>query len=140
MKTYSKKADEVTHAWILVDASGVPVGRLASFVATRLIGKYQPSYTPHMDSGDFVVIINADDAVLTGDKSSQKKYYHYSGYVSGIKTRTAAEQSNERIINLAVKGMLPKNKLQPERLKRLKIFAGPEHSHAAQKPQKLEVK
>jgi large subunit ribosomal protein L13 len=139
-KTYSKKASEVEHQWILIDAAGVPVGRLATFVATRLVGKYQPSYTPHMDSGDHVIVINATEAVLTGKKTDDKKYYRYSGYPSGLKERTAKQQKPEVVIELAVKGMLPKNKLQAERMKRLHVFAGAEHAHTAQKPEQIEVK
>lgn len=143
MKTYSMKASEVNHKWILVDAANVPVGRVATFVAQRLIGKYQPSFTPSMDSGDNVVIINADQVKLTGEKEADKKYYSYSGYPSGLKTKTAAElrtKNPTKIIEMAVKGMLPKNKLQAERMKRLRVFAGAEHDHAAQQPQKVEVK
>ena len=139
-KTYSKKASEVEHKWILIDAANVPVGRLATFVATRLTGKYQPSFTPSMDSGDFVVIINADSAVLTGAKESDKKYYTYSGYQSGIKERTSSDIGMKRVIENAVKGMLPKNKLQADRMKRLRVFAGAEHEHTAQVPEKVEIR
>jgi large subunit ribosomal protein L13 len=139
-KTYSKKAGEVEHKWVLVDATGVPVGRLATFVATRLIGKYQPSFTPHMDSGDHVVIINAEQTVLTGKKTADKKYYSYSGFPGGLKEKTASDQKPEIIVELAVKGMLPKNKTQGERMKRLHVFANGEHAHVAQKPERVEVK
>jgi large subunit ribosomal protein L13 len=139
-KTYSKKAGEVEHAWILVDAAGVPAGRLATFVAERLTGKYQPTFTPHMDSGDHVVVINAAKVVLTGNKPADKKYYTYSGYHGGIKEKTPVTLGSAKVITTAVKGMLPKNKLQPERLKRLHIFADAEHAHEAQKPQVVEVR
>ena len=139
-KTYSKKASEVEHKWILVDANGLPVGRLATFVANRLTGKYQPSFTAHMDSGDHVVVVNTAKAVLTGAKGEDKMYYRYSGYPSGLSKRTASQQNPEKIVELAVKGMLPKNKLQTERMKRLHIFAGEEHIHRAQKPENLAVK
>lgn len=140
LKTYSKKADEVAHKWVLVDGASVPAGRLATFVATRLQGKYDPSWTPHMDAGDHVVVINADKIALTGNKELDKKYYSYSGYPSGLKTKLAGEVSRAKVIEAAVKGMLPKNKLQPERMKRLHVFTGEEHEHEAQKPEKVEVK
>ena len=139
-KTYSKKASEVEHKWVLVDATDVPLGRLATFVAVRLAGKYSPSWTPSMDDGDHVVVINADRVALTGKKLTDKKYYRYSGYQSGLKERTAEQKGPKAIIELAVKGMLPKNKLQPLRMKRLHVCPGEEHAHTAQKPEKLEVK
>lgn len=139
-KTYSKKAGEVEHKWVLVDATEVPVGRLASFVAQRLTGKYQASFTPHMDSGDYVVVINADKAWFTGSKYEEKKYYRHSGYHGGIKETTPKEIGKSLAIEKAVKGMLPKNKLQPQRMARLSVFADENHAHAAQKPVKLEVK
>ena len=138
-RTYSKKASEVEHKWILIDAADTPVGRVATFVATRLAGKYQPTFTPHMDSGDHVVVINAEKAVLTGAKAEDKKYYRYSGFPGGLKERTAKEQKPEVVMELAVKGMLPKNKLQADRMKRLHVFAGAEHAHAAQKPEQLTI-
>ncbi len=142
-KTYSMKAGEVSHKWILVDATDVPAGRLATFVAQRLTGKYMPSFTPSMDSGNYVVVINAEKVALTGAKETDKKYYSYSGYTSGLKTKTASElreKNPAKIIESAVKGMLPKNKLQAERMKRLRVFAGNDHDHAAQSPEKVEVK
>lgn len=139
-KTYNKKASEVEHKWVLVDATEVPIGRLATFVATRLTGKYQPSFTPHMDSGDYVVVINADKSWLTGAKYKEKKYYSYSGYPSGIKETTPKQIGKSRAIENAVKGMLPKNKLQADRMARLRVFAGADHDHTAQNPTKVEVK
>jgi len=139
-KTYSKKADEVEHKWVLVDATEIPVGRLATFIANRLSGKYQPSFTPHMDSGDNVVVINANKSWLTGDKYKNKKYYTYSGFPSGIKGKTAKEKGKKAVIEAAVKGMLPKNKLQADRFARLRVFSDEEHAHVAQNPEKLEVK
>lgn len=139
-KTYSKKAGEVTHKWVLIDGADVPAGRLATFVATRLQGRNDPSWTPHMDAGDHVVVINADKIALTGNKELDKKYYSYSGYPSGLKTKKAGDVTRAKVLESAVKGMLPKNKLQPERLKRLHIFAGETHEHEAQKPEKIEVK
>jgi large subunit ribosomal protein L13 len=139
-KTYNKKAGEVEHKWVLVDAAEVPVGRLATFVATRLIGKYQPTFTPHMDSGDNVVVINADKSWLTGAKYKDKKYYSYSGFPSGIKETNPKAVGKVSVIERAVKGMLPKNKLQADRMARLRVFADENHDHLAQTPEKLEVK
>ena len=139
-KTYSKKASEVAHQWILVDAAGVPIGRLASFVATRLTGKYQPTFTPHIDSGDYVVVINAKQSWLTGTKYKEKKYYSYSGYQSGIKETNPKEIGKVKVIEKAVIGMLPKNKLQADRVKRLHVYADANHAHAAQKPEKIDIK
>ncbi|TAH32003.1 50S ribosomal protein L13 [Candidatus Saccharibacteria bacterium] len=142
-KTFSLKAADVSHKWIVVDASTAPLGRLASFVATRLTGKYQPTFTPHMDSGDYVVVINAGKLVVTGNKDEDKKYYRHSGFPGGIKERTLKEVKgldSTAAITAAVKGMLPKNKLAPERLARLRVFAGETHTHEPQKPAKLEVK
>ena len=143
MKTYSQKPSEVSRRWVIFDASELPLGRLATIIATHLTGKYKPSYTAHIDGGDYVVVINASKAVVTGSKETDKIYYHYSGFPGGIKDASLAEVREkfpERIIENAVKGMLPKNKLQAERLKRLRVFAGEEHSHAAQTPEKVEVK
>jgi large subunit ribosomal protein L13 len=142
-KTFSLKAGEVTHKWVLVDAANVPLGRLASFVAQRLVGKYQSTFTPSMDSGDYVVVINSDQLVVTGDKENAKKYYRHSGYPGGIKERTlkeVRELNSAAIIEAAVKGMLPKNKLSPERMQRLRVFSGAEHGHTAQQPTKMEIK
>ena len=139
-KTYQKKAGEVEHKWILIDVTGVPVGRAATFIATRLTGKYDPSFTPHMDSGDYVVVVNADAAKLTGDKVDVKAYYHYTGFPGGIKETIARDVPMTSIIERAVRGMLPKNKLQADRMARLRVFAGAEHDHMAQQPTKMEVK
>ena len=143
MKTYSQKPSEVSRRWVLFDASELPLGRLATEIAKHLTGKYKPTYTPHVDGGDYVVVINAAQTVVTGDKETDKKYYRHTGFPGGIKDATLAEVRErfpERIIENAVKGMLPKNKLQAERMKRLRIFAGAEHAHAAQTPEKVEVK
>jgi len=143
MKTYSQKPSEVSRRWVLFDASELPLGRLATEIAKHLTGKYKPTYTPHVDGGDYVVVINAAQTVVTGDKETNKKYYRHTGFPGGIKDATLAEVREhfpERIIENAVKGMLPKNKLQAERMKRLRIFAGAEHTHAAQTPEKVEVK
>lgn len=142
-KTYSQKPTEVARRWILIDASQAPLGRVATVIAKYLIGKYKPSYTPHIDGGDYVVVVNAKDTVVTGHKETDKIYYHHSGFPGGIKDATLAEVREkypERIIENAVKGMLPKNKLQDERMKRLRVFAGADHTHTAQTPEKVEVK
>jgi len=138
-KTYSKKSGEVKHKWVLVDVAGIPVGRASTFIATRLSGKYDPTFTPHMDSGDYVVVINADQLVFNGDLTS-KKYYRHSGFPGSIKEKSAADVELSEVLEHAVKGMLPKNKLSSDRLARLRIFAGVEHDHTAQQPEKLEVK
>lgn len=143
MKTYSQKPSEVSRRWVLIDASDAPLGRVATEISKYLIGKYKPTYTPHIDGGDYVVVINAEKAVVTGDKERQKVYYRHSGFPGGIKEarlEEVREKFPERIIEAAVKGMLPKNKLSDERMKRLKVFVGSEHAHAAQTPEKVEVK
>lgn len=143
MKTFSQKPAEVTRRWVLIDAKDAPLGRLSTEISKYLIGKYKPTYTPHVDGGDYVVVINAKEAVLTGDKETGKIYYRHSGFPGGIKDATAKEVRErfpERLIENAVKGMLPKNKLAAERMKRLKVFAGTEHAHTAQTPEKVEVK
>lgn len=141
-KTYSQKPSEVTRRWILIDASTAPLGRVAEAVAKYLIGKYKPTYTPHVDGGDYVVVINAEKVVVTGEKETDKKYYHHSGFPGGIKEASLAEvraKFPERIIEAAVKGMIPRNKLATERLKRLRVFVGENHAHTAQTPEKVEV-
>jgi len=142
-KTFSQKSADVTREWFLVDASELPLGRLATIIADKLIGKSKPTYTPHVDAGDYVVVINAENLVVTGNKETGKIYYRHSGFPGGIKDATLAEVREkfpERIIEKAVQGMLPKNKLSSDRMARLKIFAGAEHAHTAQTPKKLEVK
>lgn len=142
-KTFSLKSADVAHKWILVDASEAPLGRLATFVATRLTGKYKPTFTPHIDNGDYVVVINADKLVVTGNKEEDKVYYRHSGFPGGIKERTLREVKAldaTAAVTAAVKGMLPKNKLAPERLARLRVFAGSEHPHDPQQPTKMEIK
>lgn len=142
-KTYSQKPSEVTRRWILIDAAEAPLGRVSTEIATYLSGKYKPTFTPHTDGGDYVVVINAAKAVVTGAKETDKSYYHHTGFPGGIKEASLAEVREkypERIIVEAVKGMLPKNKLAAERLKRLRVFAGSDHDHTAQTPEKVEVK
>ena len=138
-KTYSKKAGEVEHKWVLIDAEAQAPGRVATLAAERLMGKYQPTWTPHIDSGDHVVIINAKKSWLSGDKYKTKKYYSYSGYHGGISETTPKKAGKVSVIERAVKGMLPKNKLQAERVKRLHVFADENHTHVAQKPEVLQV-
>lgn len=143
MKTYSQKPTEVSRRWILIDAKDAPLGRLSTEIAKYLIGKYKPSYTPHVDGGDYVVVINASETVVTGNKEEAKIYYRHSGFPGGIKDATlkeVREKFPERIIENAVKGMLPKNKLSADRMQRLKVFPGAEHAHTAQTPEKVEVK
>ena len=143
MKTYSQKPSEISRRWVLFDASELPLGRLSTVIATHLTGKYKPTYTPHMDGGDYVVVINAEKVAVTGDKEEGKIYYRHSGFPGGIKDASVAEVREkfpERIIEAAVRGMLPKNKLQAERMARLRVFAGAEHAHTAQTPEKVEVK
>jgi len=142
MKTFVAKEHEIEKRWHLVDARDKVLGRLASEIAIILRGKNKPIFTPHMDAGDYVVLINADKVVLTGNKLEKKIYYRHSGYVGGLKKTTAKEMLQKRpenLIRLAVKGMLPKNSLGRRQLTKLKIYAGPDHPHQAQRPEKLEI-
>lgn len=143
MKTFNLKPAEISRTWVIVDASETPLGRLSTLIATRLTGKYKPTYTPHVDDGDYVIVVNADKLVVTGNKEEAKVYYRHSGFPGALKERTlkeARELNSAEIIEKAVKGMVPKNKLAPERMARLRVFGGAEHTHEAQKPKKLEVK
>lgn len=142
IKTYSAKPSEVTRRWILIDASSAPLGRVATTIATYLTGKNKPIYTPHIDCGDYVVVINAAHLVVTGNKLRDKKYYRHSGFPGGIKEVRLEDKLAKNpasVIEAAVKGMLPKNKLVADRLARLRIFVEAEHDHTAQTPQKVEV-
>ncbi len=142
-KTYSQKPSETSRRWILIDAASAPLGRVSTVIAKYLIGKYKPTYTPHIDAGDYVVVINAEKLVVTGDKETDKIYYHHSGFPGGITDATLGEvraKYPERIIVEAVKGMLPRNKLAADRLGRLRVFKGETHTHTAQTPEKVEVK
>jgi large subunit ribosomal protein L13 len=142
MKTYSAKPGEITREWYLVDAEGKTLGRLATQIADTLRGKRKPQYTPHVDTGDFVIVVNAEKIHVTGNKLDQKRYYRHSGYPGGLKTRTLndmLERRPEEVLRLAVKGMLPRNRLARKQLTKLKIYAGPEHPHQAQKPQPMEL-
>ncbi|NMB34339.1 MAG: 50S ribosomal protein L13 [Clostridium sp.] len=142
MKTFMAKAHEVERKWYVVDAEGKPLGRLASEIAKILRGKNKPEYTPHVDTGDFVIVLNAEKVVLTGKKLDQKFYRRHSGYPGGlkeIKYRTFMSERPERAVEIAVKGMLPKNSLGRAMRKKLKVYKGVEHPHEAQKPEKLEI-
>ncbi|MDO4568433.1 MAG: 50S ribosomal protein L13 [Clostridia bacterium] len=143
MKTYMAKGETVERKWYVVDAEGMVLGRLASQVASILRGKHKPIFTPHVDTGDFVVIINADKVVLTGRKLDQKKYYHHTGYVGGIKEvsyRTLLQKKPEFVVYEAIRLMMPKGPLGRQMLKKVKIYRGSTHRHAAQKPEVLELK
>lgn len=141
MKTYSQKGSEIKREWWVVDASTMPLGKLAVVIADKLMGKSKVTYTPHIDNGDYVVVINAKNLVVTGDKMVQKKYYRHSGFPGGLtelKLEEVIEKNPAVAINAAVKGMLPKNKLAAERLKRLRVFDGAEHAHTAQNPKEIK--
>ena len=142
MGTYSAKPSEVKREWFVVDAEGKALGRLASEIASRLRGKHKPIYTPHIDTGDYIVVINAEKVAVTGKKFTDKIYYRHTGYIGNLKSITFDKlqaQNPERIIELAVKGMLPKGPLGRDMYRKLKVYAGPEHNHHAQKPVTLEV-
>ena len=141
MKTYSLKASDIKRDWYIVDASTMPLGKLSVIIADKLMGKSKVTYTPHIDNGDYVVVINAKDIKVTGDKMTDKMYYRHSGFPGGLKElklEEVIEKNPAKVIEHAVKGMLPKNKLAAERLKRLRVFAGPEHTHAAQNPKEIK--
>lgn len=143
MTTYSAKPTDVTRKWYVIDASEATLGRLASQVATLLTGKGKPMFTSHIDCGDYVIVVNTDNLVVTGDKLEKKMYYRHSGYPGGIKQTALKDvmaQDSTKAIYAAVRGMLPVNKLRDDRLKRLKIYAGAEHEHTAQKPEVLSLK
>jgi len=142
MKTVSMRAEDVRRSWFVVDAEDKTLGRLATEVARRLRGKHKPEYTPHVDTGDYIVVINAGKVRVTGAKTTDKIYYRHSGYPGGIKSRTFEQlraSHPERIIEIAVKGMLPRNPLGRSMLKKLKVYAGNEHPHSAQQPELLEI-
>ena len=142
MKTWNAKPGEVTRHWYVVDAEGQTLGRLATQIADTLRGKNKPQYTPHVDTGDFVVVINAEKIRVTGNKLAQKTYWRHSGYPGGIKSRSLQEMLDRRpeeVIRKAVKGMLPRNRLARQQLTKLKVYAGPEHPHEAQQPKPMEI-
>jgi len=143
MKTYSAKPSDVTRKWYVVDASEVSLGRAATQIATLLTGKGKPQFTQHIDCGDYVIVVNTDKLVVTGNKMADKKYYRHSGFPGGIKEATLADKmakDSTEVMVKAVRGMLPVNKLRDDRLKRLKVYAGTEHGHEAQKPEAFSLK
>jgi large subunit ribosomal protein L13 len=140
MRTYSPSAKDITRVWYVVDAEGQTLGRLATRIATVLRGKHKPTFTPHLDMGDHVIVVNADKVVLTGGKAEQKLYHTHSGYPGGLRSVPFAamlEKQPTRVVERAVKGMLPKNKLGRSMVRKLKVYAGPDHPHAAQQPTPL---
>jgi large subunit ribosomal protein L13 len=142
IKTYSPKLAEIEHRWFVVDAAGIPLGRLSTVVARLLTGKHKPTYATHIDTGDFVIVLNAGKAVLTGKKEEQKIYHRHTGFPGGLKSEVAGKLRQRRptqMIEKAVWGMLPKNKLGKQQLKKLKVYAGGEHPHQAQKPEALDA-
>ncbi len=141
MKTYTAKASDIERTWYVVDAEGQTLGRLASEIAKVLRGKHKPTFTPHMDTGDYVIVVNAEKIQVTGRKMDQKFYYRHSGYPGGLKSislRVQLQKHPTRVIQAAVRGMLPKNRLGRAMIKKLKVYAGDSHPHQAQQPQKLE--
>jgi large subunit ribosomal protein L13 len=141
-KTYSPKLAEIEHRWFVVDAAVVPLGRLSTLVAHLLMGKHKPTWVPHIDSGDFVIVVNAEKAVLTGRKEEQKMYHRHSGYPGGLKSVTAGQLRQRRptkLVEEAVRGMLPKSKLGRQMARKLKVYAGPDHPHQAQQPAPLDA-
>ena len=141
MKTFNLKGAEVKREWWVIDAASMPLGKLAVVIADKLMGKSKVTYTPHIDNGDYVIVTNAKNLVVTGEKMTQKKYYHHSGFPGGmreLRLEEVVEKDPARAISEAVKGMMPKNKLAAERLKRLRVFAGAEHTHAAQNPKEIK--
>jgi large subunit ribosomal protein L13 len=143
MKTFSAKPSDIEKKWLLIDADGLVVGRLAALIAMRLRGKHKPSYTPHMDCGDNIVVVNADKVVLTGNKRTDKIYYWHTGYPGGIKSRTADKildgRFPERVLEKAVERMMPGGPLSRRQMKNLRVYAGTEHPHEAQQPEKLDI-
>jgi len=142
MKTFVATPATAERNWYVVDATGRTLGRLATQIANTLRGKRKPEYTPHIDTGDFVIVVNAEKIAVTGDKRTEKLYHRHSGYPGGLKTRTLQDMLDRRpeeVIRLAVRGMLPRNRLARKQLTKLKVYAGPDHPHAAQKPQPFEI-
>jgi large subunit ribosomal protein L13 len=142
MRTFSAKSHEVNHDWYVVDAAGKTLGRLATEIARRLRGKHKPEYTPHVDTGDYIIVVNADKVQVTGRKASDKMYYHHTGYIGNLKSINFEKlqvKAPGRVIEIAVKGMLPKNPLGRAMFRKLKVYAGPEHQHTAQQPKTLEI-
>ncbi|EKB55192.1 50S ribosomal protein L13 [Falseniella ignava] len=141
-QTYMAKKNEVERKWVVLDATDVPLGRLSTVAASILRGKTKPTYTPHVDTGDFVIIINAENVKLTGKKETDKMYHRHSGYVGGLKSISAGElreKNPERLVELSIKGMLPDNRLGRQQFKKLHVYRGSEHKHAAQQPEVLDI-
>ena len=141
-QTYMAKKNEVERNWVILDATDIPLGRLSTVAATILRGKNKPTYTPHIDTGDFVIIINADKVALTGNKAEDKLYYRYSGYQGGRKSTTAGdmrEKNSRRLVELSIKGMLPSNRLGSKQFTKLNVYGGSEHNHSAQQPTLLDI-
>ena len=142
MKTFTAKPAEVKRDWYVIDATGKTLGRMATEIARRLRGKHKPEYTPHIDTGDYIVVVNAEKVAVTGNKAKDKMYHHYTGYMGGLKTTNfekLVDEKPEHIIQTAVKGMLPKNPLGRAMFRKLKVYAGPEHQHTAQQPKPLDI-
>ena len=142
MKTFSAKPAEVKRDWYVIDAEGKTLGRLATEIARRLRGKHKPEYTPHVDTGDYIIVVNAEKVAVTGNKENDKMYHRHTGYIGNLKSVSLGKLRKtfpDRIINTAVKGMLPNNPLGRAMFKKLKVYAGPEHSHQAQQPKALEI-
>lgn len=143
MPTYTPKAGDTTHSWHVIDATDVVLGRLAAAAATLLRGKHKPTFTPNVDGGDFVIVINADKVAISGDKKQKKLSYRHSGYPGGLRARSIGdlmEKQPDRVVEKAIVGMLPKNKLGHQMQKKLRVYAGPEHPHTAQQPVPFEIK
>jgi large subunit ribosomal protein L13 len=142
MTTFSAKPHEVNHDWYVVDAADKTLGRLASEIARRLRGKHKPEYTPHVDTGDYIIVVNADKVRVTGRKATDKIYYHHTGFIGNLKSISFEKlqaRAPGRVLEIAVKGMLPKNSLGRAMYRKLKVFAGPDHQHAAQQPRALDI-
>jgi large subunit ribosomal protein L13 len=141
MNTFSAKPHEVNRDWYVIDAQGKPLGRLASEIARRLRGKHKPIYTPHVDTGDYIIVVNAAKVAVTGNKATDKMYYHHTGYIGNLKSASfekMQERAPGRVVEIAVKGMLPKNPLGRAMYRKLKVYSGPEHKHEAQQPKPLD--
>jgi len=142
MKTFSAKPNDVNHDWYVIDATGKTLGRMASEIARRLRGKHKAIYTPHVDTGDYIIVVNADKVQVTGKKAADKIYHHHTGYIGNLKSMSFEDmqvRAPGRVIELAVKGMLPKNSLGRNMFRKLKVYSGPDHKHTAQQPKPLEI-
>ncbi len=142
MKTFTAKPNDVNHDWYVIDATGKTLGRMATEIARRLRGKHKPIYTPHVDTGDYIVVVNADKVRVTGNKATDKMYHHHTGYIGNLKSRTFEKMQASapgRVVELAVKGMLPKNPLGRAMFRKLKVYGGPDHKHSAQQPKPLDI-